>query len=121
MHGLEWVFSIVLTAVFLVTGVNRAFRYEKARDLFPWVKSLPRALVQAIGIAEILGALGLILPAATGIYSWLTPVAAVTLALLMLLAIVFHAVRREKPEAAQNVVLLLLLGVVAYLRWPLLP
>ena len=120
MHGLEWVLSIVLAVVFLVTGVNRAFRYEKARDLFPWVKDVPRALVQFIGIAEILGALGLILPALTGIYSWLTPVAAVALALLMLMAAVFHALRREKAEAALNVVLLIMLAFVASVRWPLM-
>ena len=121
MHGLEWVFSIVLAAVFLLTGVTKAFRYEKARDLFPWVKDVPRALVQVIGIAEILGAVGLILPALTGIYSWLTPVAAVALALLMLMAAMFHTLRREKAEAALNVVLLFMLAFVAYLRWPLMP
>ena len=113
MHGLEWVFSIVLAAIFFITGVNRAFRYEQSRDLFPWVKDVPRALVQGIGIAEILGALGLILPAATGIYSWLTPVAAAALALLMLMAAMFHALRREKAESALNVVLLLMLAFVA--------
>jgi len=37
MHGLEWVFSAVLALVFLIAGVNRAFRYEQARKLFPWV------------------------------------------------------------------------------------
>ena len=121
MHGLEWVFSIVLAVVFFLTGVNRAFRYEKAWDLFPWVKDVPRALVQVIGIAEILGALGLILPAATGIYPWLTPVAAVALALLMLLAAGFHALRHEKAEAALNVLLMIMLVFVAYLRWPLMP
>ena len=121
MNGLEWVFSIILAVVFLITGVNKAFRYEKARELFPWVKDVPRPLVQVIGIVEILGALGLILPVATGIYSWLTPVAAVALALLMLLAAVFHALRREKAESALNVVLLLMLVFVAYVRWPLMP
>jgi uncharacterized membrane protein len=121
MHGLEWVFSIVLAAVFLLTGVNKAFRYEKARDLFPWVKDVPRALAQAIGIAEILGALGLILPALTGIYAWLTPIAAAALALLMLMAAVFHTLRHERTEAALNVVLLLMLAFVAYVRWPLMP
>ena len=121
MHGLEWVFSIVLAVVFLLTGVNRAFRYEKARDLFPWVKDVPRALVQIIGIAEILGALGLIFPAATGIYPWLTPVAAVALALLMFMAAMFHAQRREKAEAALNVLLLIMLVFIAYIRWPLMP
>ena len=121
MHGLEWVFSIVLSVVFLITGVNRAFRYEKSRDLFPWVKDVPRALVQAIGIAEILGALGLILPVVTGIYSWLTPVAAAALALLMFMAAMFHAQRREKAEAALNVLLLIMLVFIAYIRWPLMP
>ena len=110
-----------VSGVFFLTGVNRAFRYEKARDLFPWVKDVPRALVQVIGIAEILGALGLILPAATGIYPWLTPVAAVALALLMLLAAGFHALRHEKAEAALNVLLMIMLVFVAYLRWPLMP
>jgi uncharacterized membrane protein len=61
--------------------VFKVFRYEKSRDLLPWVKDVPRALTQAIGIAEILGAVGLILPVFTGIYSWLTPVAAVARAL----------------------------------------
>ena len=121
MNGLVWVFSIVLAVVFLVTGVNRVFRYEKARDLFPWVKDVPRALVQVIGIAEILGALGLILPVATGIYAWLTPVAAAALGLLMFMAAVFNGVRHERAEVALNVLLLLMLAFVAYVRWPLMP
>ena len=121
MHGLEWVFSSVLAAVFLIMGFNRVFRYEKARNLFPWVKDLPRALVQIIGIAEILGALGLILPVLTGIYSWLTPVAAVALALLMFMAAMFNAVRRQRADAAMNVLLLIMLAFVAYIRWPLMP
>ena len=81
---------------------------------------MPRALVQVIGVAEILGALGLILPVATGIYAWLTPVAAVALGLLMLLAAGFHARRHETPEASLNVLLLLLVAFVVYSRWPLL-
>ena len=121
MHGLEWVFSIVLAAVFFITGVIQVFCYEKSRDLLPWVKDVPRALAQAIGVAEILGALGLILPVITGIYSWLTPVAAVGLALLMLLAAVFHLHRRETTEAGLNGLLLIMLVIVAYVRWPLMP
>ena len=121
MHGLDWMFSAVLALVFLITGVTKAFRYEQARKSFPWVKDVPRALVQFIGIAEILGAVGLILPAATGFYGWLTPAAAVTLGLLMLLAAGFHMRRHEGPEAGVSVILLLLLAFVAYVRWPLIP
>ena len=120
-HGLEWVFSAVLAVVFLVTGVIKAFRYEQARERFPWVKDVPRALVRVIGIVEILGALGLILPVATGIYPWLTPYAAVALALLMFMAATFHAQRREWTDFALNLLLLLFLAFVAYSRWELVP
>jgi uncharacterized membrane protein len=121
MHGLEWVFSAVLAVVFLVTGVIKAFRFEQARKRFPWVNDVPRALVQVLGVAEILGAAGLILPVATGIYPWLTPVAAVALGLLMVLAIQLHARRHESTNAWLGVILLVLLLLVAYVRWPLLP
>ena len=121
MHGLEWVFSIVLAIVFLVTGVFKVFRYTKAQTLFSWAKDMPRILVQAIGIVEILGALGLVLPVAAGFYPWLTPVAAIVLGSLMLSAATFHVLRREKDEAILPVFLLILLAVVAYIRWPLMP
>lgn len=121
MNGLEWVFSIVLAVVFILTGIYKTIRYEKGRDLLPWVKDVPRVLVQVIGIFEILGALGLLLPVMTGIYAWLTPVAAVSLAVLMLLASLFHALRREFLEAGINILLLILLAFVAYIRWPLMP
>jgi uncharacterized membrane protein YphA (DoxX/SURF4 family) len=121
MHGLDWVFSIVLATVFIITGVVKVFRYEKSRDLLTWVKDVPRVLAQAIGVAEILGGLGLILPAITGIYPWLTPVAALALAVLMLFAAVLHIRRGEKAEAYLDMLLLIILAFVAYVRWPLMP
>ena len=121
MQGLQWVFSIVLVVVFVITGVIKVFRYEKAGKFFPWVNDMPRALAQAIGIFEILGGLGLILPVATGIYPWLTPVAAVVLALLQFMAAWYYVARGEKSEVFSNVLLLILLAIVAYIRWPLMP
>jgi uncharacterized membrane protein len=120
-HGLEWMFSAVLAVVFLLVGVIKTFRYELARERFSWVKDVPRSLVRIIGIAEILGALGLILPVATGIYPWLTPYAAVGLALLMFMAATFHAQRREWSDVMLCVILLLFLAFVAYSRWGLVP
>jgi uncharacterized membrane protein len=120
-HGLEWMFAGVLAVVFLVTGLNRAFRYEQSRKNFPWVKDVPRTLVLVIGIAEILGALGLILPAVTGIYPWLSFYAACALALLMFMASTFHAQRREWADFALSLILLLFLLFVAYSRRGLVP
>jgi len=121
MNGLVWVFSAVLAVVFLTVGMMKAFRYEQARQRLAWVGGLPRVVAQVLGIAEILGALGLILPAAIGLYPWLTPVAAIALGVLMLSATVFHLLRREKDNAMVSGLLLVLLGIVTYLRWPLMP
>jgi len=121
MNGLERVLSTVLAVVFVITGVIKVFRYEKAGKFFAWVDDMPRALAQAIGLLEILGALGMILPAATGIYPWLTPVAAVALAVLQFLPGLHQVARGEKAEVISNVLLLILLALVAYIRWPLIP
>jgi len=71
LHRLEWVFSAVLALVFLVTGVTKAFSYERATKSFLWAKDVPRALVRLMCVAEILRAVGLILPGVTGIYPWI--------------------------------------------------
>ena len=102
-------------------GHDQSLSLRESQGSVSLGKDLPRSLVHAIGIAEILGALGLILPAVTGIYSWLTPVAAIGLALLIFMAAVFHTTRREMADAALNVMLLILLVFVAYVRWPLMP
>lgn len=120
MNGLVWVFSVVLALVFLIVGLVRIFKYELAKDRFPWVNDVPRALVTLIGIAEILGALGLVLPVATGILPWLTPIAAAALAMLMLMAGTFHGQRREYQEASLNALLLMMTALIAFARWPLL-
>jgi len=55
-------------------------------------------LVRFIGVSELAGALGLILPAATRIRPGLTPLAALGLSTIMALAMLFHLVRGE-PQA----------------------
>ena len=72
-----------------------------------WVDDFSDGQVKGIGVLELLGALGLVLPWALGIAKVLTPVAAVGLALVMVGAVVTH-VRRKEPPAVPA-----LLGVVA--------
>ncbi|MDQ5852539.1 MAG: DoxX family protein [Chloroflexota bacterium] len=121
MHIALWVVQVVLAGMFLMAGVTKAFQYERARASLPWVKDVPRGMVTFIGLSELLGGLGLLLPALTGILPWLTPLAAAGLALVMLLAIGFHASRREAPAIAFNSVLLVLAAFVAYGRFFVLP
>lgn len=121
MNIILWMVQILLAGMFLMAGVMKAFQYERAKTSLFWVKDVPRGLVTFIGICELLGGLGLVLPVLTGILPWLTPLAALGLALIMLFAIIFHVTRREPQAIVFTLVLLLLAGFVAYGRFTLVP
>jgi uncharacterized membrane protein YphA (DoxX/SURF4 family) len=116
-----WIVQVLLAGMFLMAGVMKAFQYERAKASLPWVKDVPRGLVTFIGISELLGGLGLLLPAITGIQPWLTPLAGVGLALVMILALGFHASRREGQAIGFNAVLLILAAFVIYGRFLIVP
>ena len=86
-----------------------------------WMYDLSTGLHVVSGVAEILGGLGLILPAVTGIRPALVPLAATGLALVMAGAIVYHIGRGETQNVVFNVVLIALLGFIAYGRSRLHP
>ncbi|MGH2542408.1 MAG: DoxX family protein [Ardenticatenaceae bacterium] len=121
MNILLWVAQLFLAIAFLISGSMDVFRYEQAKEHMSWVRAVPKGLVTFIGTAEILGAIGLILPALTGILPALTSLAALGLALIMLLAAGFHARRREFQDLIMNVALLAPAVFVAYGRWRIVP
>ena len=92
-----WVLQGLLAAAFLGAGLNH-LNYERARARMPWVAAVSPQLLKLIAICELLGAAGVILPAVTGVLTWLTPLAAAALGIVMLLAVGFHASRREAPR-----------------------
>lgn len=113
-----WIFQALLALLFLMAGFMKTFRsLDALAERMSWVKSVPSALVRLLGIAELLGAIGLILPVLTHILPWLTALAAIGLALIMVGAIVFHALRRELLGTGVTVITLILTVFVAYGRW----
>ena len=111
----------MLALVFLGFGYSHAFAFDRTstRPQMGWMRDIGRDRVRIIGLLEILGAVGLIAPAATRILlPWLTPVAATCLAALMGCAIVLH-VRRggEGMFIAANIVLGAIAALVAYGRF----
>jgi uncharacterized membrane protein len=124
MNSCLWILQVVLAAAFLWVGVGHAFYPEMVRRVIGWAKWIAEArreFLTFIGVCEILGALGLILPASTGILPWLTPLAALGLATMMILAGGFHILRREYPAIIPNVVLFVVAALVAYGRWVTVP
>jgi DoxX-like family len=73
-------------------------------------------LARFIGFAELAGAAGLVLPAATRVMPWLTPLAAAGLAVIMALAVPFHVMHGEAGDIAFNIVPALLAAIVAWGR-----
>jgi uncharacterized membrane protein YphA (DoxX/SURF4 family) len=121
MNAILWIVQIVLGLAFVVAGYNHAFRFEQIKSRMKWVNNVPRGLRIFIGICEILGGIGVILPALTGILPWLTPLAAAGLAIIMLLAAGFHLIRREYPNIVFNLVLFAMAAFVAYGRFVVVP
>jgi uncharacterized membrane protein YphA (DoxX/SURF4 family) len=111
MNVTLWIIEILLALVFLVSGITKAIRpSEKLRAGLPEFRP---GVIRLVAVAEILGALGLILPGVTGLAPILTPVAASGLAIIMIGAVVTHARRKEGKSVAMNLVLLVLAVVVA--------
>lgn len=117
-----WIAQILLAVAFLAAGfLKLVMPIDQLAQNMAWVVDVPVWLVRFTGLVEVLGALGLILPAATRIQPQWTPLAAAGLALVMLFAAAFHLVRNEAPMMLPNLVLLLLAAFVAYGRWNLRP
>ncbi len=118
MNVFLWIVQAVLAAMFAMAGVMKSTQ-PKARlaEKLPWVADFSPATVRFIGIVEFAAALGLILPAATGTAPVLTPLAATGLAVIMLLAAITHARRKEPSAIVLNTVLLILAALVAWGRF----
>ncbi len=122
MNIVLWVVQGLLAAAFLMAGSNKLMRSkEQLKPMMAWVEDFSPQTLRIIGAVEVLGAIGLILPAATGILPGLTPLAAVGLVLTMLGAAATHLRRTEYPLIGVNAVLLLLALFVAYGRFAMAP
>lgn len=122
MNIVLWIIQGLAALAFLISGFLITFQpIDIVAKTMAFAKSFPPTFVRFIGIAELLGGIGLILPALTHILPWLTGAAAVGLVIIMIGAIGFHISRREYSAIAPSVILLLLAAFIVYGRWILLP
>jgi uncharacterized membrane protein YphA (DoxX/SURF4 family) len=118
MNVVIWVLQVLLALAFLAAGLTKLTQpRQKLATTMGWVEDFSDPGVRAIGALEVLGALGLLVPALTGVATVLVPLAAVGLALLMVGAAVTHRRRGELPMIGINTVLLVLTVVVAWARF----
>lgn len=114
-----WILQILLAVAFFAHGwLMLAPPPEIVEQMNA---SLPRWFQIFLGVAEVLAALGLTLPALTGILPWLVTWAAGGIMIVMVSATIWHLVRGEMSSAAITLVLLAMATFVAYMRHRVLP
>jgi uncharacterized membrane protein len=122
MNIVLWILQGLLALVFLMAGVMKSTRTkEQLGSRMAWVEDFSPTVIRLIGLAELLGALGLILPAVTGILPWLTPLAATGLVLVMAGASFTHYRRKEFSSIGMTLILLILAGITAVGRFWMFP
>jgi hypothetical protein len=114
-----WIIALVLAVVFAASGPMKQFvpRDKLVASGQGWARDFSPTSIRLIGLAEIPGSIGLVLPAAVHIAPILVPLAAVGLALVMAGAAAVNARRKDAPMIAVNAVLLVLAVIVAWGRF----
>ncbi len=113
-HVSLWIAQILLAAMFLMAGFMKTMVPIAAlAETLPMAAQMP-SLTRFIGVSELAGGLGLLLPAALRIWPRLTVLAAAGLGVVMVLAMIFHIARGEASSIGTPVVL----GIVAvFIAW----
>jgi len=118
MNTTVWIIQSILALMFLMAGIMKSTQpKDKLVKSLPWVNDFSLPTVRFIGVSELLGAIGLIVPQLTNIAPILTPIAAIGLATTMVLAAAHHIRKSEFKEVAFNATLFILSAIVAVYRF----
>lgn len=115
MKIVTWIASALLALAFLAAGGGKLL--APAAELQQSAQGVPVALLRLAGVAEVLGALGLVLPAATRVLPVLTPIAAAGLVLTMIGATITNVAVGEPATAVFTAFLGVVAALVAWARF----
>lgn len=119
MNIVLWILQGALAFMFLMAGFMKLTKSkdEIREKVGGWVDEVSLSGIKVIGLLELLGAIGIVLPYALGTFPILTGLAAIGLALTMVGAMIVHSKRSEMKSVGFNLILMILAGFVAYRRW----
>jgi uncharacterized membrane protein YphA (DoxX/SURF4 family) len=124
MNTLLWVLQILLALIFTYSGVCKLLFSEKKLVAIgqTGVEGLPVSLIRFIGLAEILGSIGIIMPWLIKVFPVLTPISAICFAIIMASAAIIHYKRiplnkKEANNVLTNVVIFVICLFVAFKRF----
>ena len=114
-----WIVQAILGVMMFLLGLMKTFLPIERLRKFSWTTRSSEGYVRFVGISELLIGAGLVLPWLTGILPILTSLAALSLCIIMMLAIAEHVRHKEANDIWKNVILLLLAAFVAVGRFTL--
>ncbi|TDD08468.1 DoxX family protein [Nonomuraea deserti] len=118
MNVFLWILQVFVAVIFTMSGLVKIVQpREMLIPKYPWMRDYSPASVRFISVLEVLGAIGLVVPAATGIAPVLTPVAGTGLAIMMAGAMALHIRRGEPSGLPVTGVLFVLAVLVAWGRF----
>jgi len=123
MNIVLWIIQVLLALLFLFAGGTKLVLSIETMNSMgsPNQILLPGLLIRFLGVCEVLGALGLILPGLLRIRPGLTPLAAAGLVIIMIGATVLTLMADGVGAAIVPFVVCVLSAFVAYGRWRLAP
>ncbi|HYG40723.1 MAG TPA: DoxX family protein [Cytophagales bacterium] len=116
METTIWTMQGILAAIFTASGLYILINTEKLKSKLSWLNAYSPTMVAFICIAKIAGAIGLVLPMLTGILPVLTPLASIGIALIMLLALVYHVRKKEYKDMPATIIFFIMAMFVALYR-----
>ncbi len=116
MNTIIWIIQGILGLSFIIAGLMALLiSKEKLVGKMPWAKDFSAANVKLIGIAKLLGGIGVIVPSLLfNRWSHLTTAAAIGLAVLMLCAVIYHISKKENKEVITPVAYFLMAIFIIY-------
>lgn len=118
MKKVLWILQVILAAMFLMAGSFKTFTpIAELAEKMPWVTEYSEGMVRFVGVSELLGGLGIILPSLFRIKPILTTVAGFALGLVMILAAAYHISKGEFSSLPMNFILGGIAVYVAWARW----
>src|SRR5687768_18410401 len=119
MNIVLWVLQLLLAAAFFAHGL--LFLIPPADIAVQMNASMPRWFQLFLGVAEVLAAVGLILPGLTRILPWLVTWSSIGVMIVTSSATIYHLAGGEMSSAAITLVLLAMATFVAYMRHRVVP
>ena len=118
-----WIIQIILGIKLITVSYTHGFRQSQPtmQETIQKMGKVSQPILYVIVACTFIGTMGLILPGVLGLSTWITPVTAALLSIMLLFSIFFHSRYRETPKIFVSLVLFALAAYVTYGWWALIP